>query len=861
MIFLPIAPTRLRHVAPLLVFLSLWAGAARGDDASSNVVRRWTVPSTHEQSALLVEVRGHEVFASACATEPCAASPRPSLVVPASARIRQLTFTPRRLASGERLAHLRLPLEEGVWEAILAAERGAPRVKVVFSGTTGRVHGEDGDRRGTELWWREGTAGVRLLRGQRRDDLDLCGRPALLSPKLLVGDDLEFRPAKVQQLSLEERRRAPRLSAKRSPAPTSLSANPLRALAATSALGAPGALTDGRPDTAWSEARGGGGRGEFAFFRAPSQVPLVAVQLQVRPSSSRPEGAAPKNLWLAFRDRLYLVTWDHDAWREPGAWYRVDLPEPVRSDCLAVVLERTPSADPGAQVTLAEVRGVSALETLALDELVTRLSAPGDSGDAAARTLAYAGTRGAQALFARLSSLSTRGRRRALDALSELDCEAALPSYVKLLDDAASRARAARRLRACRPASLSALRARFESAPPAALLRVPRSLVEVDAGLAVELLLGGLPRATPQERRALSEVLVRASRRAEAQVAVGNGLVDATRPLEVRALLLRSLGDDFSRVLPQAVEAWWSVAPGATSFRQRYLLLPVAARLAEVDATALQFLVRSATDSDPHLSAAAVARLPADPVTQPVLHAALVDRDVMVRHAAARRLGELPLKASGVASLTEILAADSWPLVRAAAARSLGSAPRAFSVARTLAVAVEDDPSERVRRRAVTALGQRVAVGDPEAPGNVRLLVDRFRDPEEHPRVRAAAARALGVACDGSQLAEMTRAARSLAGRASPAELIVGRASLAALGRLAPSDLELRIEPLLGVDHERHLPPSVRRAVARALRPAARCASLRSFVRASRRDRTRWTPGKPKSLRDQRPRRASDHER
>jgi hypothetical protein len=62
--------------------------------------------------------------------------------------------------------------------------------------------------------------------------------------------------------------------------------------------------------------------------------------------------------------------------------------------------------------------------------------------------------------------------------------------------------------------------------------------------------------------------------------------------------------------------------------------------------------------------------------------------------------------------------------------------------------------------------------------------------------VRAAAAAALADLCDESQLDALTRAAQSLlADRPAPDDVIVGGAALAALGRIAPADLEGRLAP------------------------------------------------------------------
>ena len=117
-----------------------------------------------------------------------------------------------------------------------------------------------------------------------QEDLSLCGRPALLAPQLLMSTDLKLHPAKVQRLSVEEREHARHVSAVRADAnEPARGFGVLRAVAATSAVGSPGALTDGNPETAWAENRGGAGRGEFVLMNVPPELPISGLDLLIRP--------------------------------------------------------------------------------------------------------------------------------------------------------------------------------------------------------------------------------------------------------------------------------------------------------------------------------------------------------------------------------------------------------------------------------------------------------------------------------------------------------------------------------------------------------------------------------------------------
>ena len=142
-----------------------------------------------------------------------------------------------------------------------------------FAGLTGLVEGEEGQRAGDVVWIRSDDKGQRVLLGRAREDVQLCGRPTLLEPRRL---DAQGRvvPVKVQQLSLDERRTAPVLEARATSGPTP-GGNPLRALAASSAIGDGTSVFRGMPQ------RPGGRRDAQAESRSAA-----------RPLTRRPRGCA-----------------------------------------------------------------------------------------------------------------------------------------------------------------------------------------------------------------------------------------------------------------------------------------------------------------------------------------------------------------------------------------------------------------------------------------------------------------------------------------------------------------------------------------------------------------------------------------
>lgn len=763
------------------------AGVAVG---SRSALRHLVVPPGSGQRALGVELASDGLWYRVCPDADCTARggrrlelPPQALAAAGSGELQVLEPAP-----GRRVAHVRIPLAEGAWEALVAAGIDTPEATVIFAGVTGALEGEDGQRSGAMLWLRD-EKGTRVLVGRVQEDVQLCGRSTLLEPRLL-DKDLSLKPAKVQQLPLEERRNARVLEAVRAPGPTP-GGNGLRAVVASSALGNPAALTDGRADTTWSEARGGDGRGEFVVLRPLAT--LVSIELLVRPEGEAPaHGAAPRTAWLATRGAVYRIDWAEDAWQAPGAWYTVRLPEPLAGDCVALVLEQAHTEAPETQVTLAELRGVSELQRLDPAELVGRLSTPGDVGAEAVPALMQAGAAGVEAVVGAFAALDVVGRGRALDILADAPCESTASAYVDLLDDEPERyrRRAERRLRACAGAAREELRRAFEASSGEAAVRLAHALASIDPALAVDLLGPRLAVAAAEHRSGYRDALSRASRHADAAPGLRRLLALNGLGVSSEIELLRALGERVLSFQPEASLAFGRAASASRSFEQRFLLLGPAARLAVTDAAAAAFVKRALSDPDPHLRAAA-ARLAPD---VPALHAPLVsatrDEGVRVREASALRLGELSVRASTPA-LVERLREDPWPLVRAAAARSLVTAPPAAAVDDALAAALRDE-SARVRGLSLRALGQRGAQSELPA------IEERFRDTEEEPEVRGAAARALGELCDLSVLDELTRAAlRLLVDRPSPADVSLGNAALSALGRLAPADLERRLAPLV----------------------------------------------------------------
>ena len=743
-----------------------------------------------------MELGSDGLWLSSCPEQTCAARSGRRLELPpeAAAGVAAATLGVLEIAPGRRVAHVRVPMPGGAWEAVLGAGVGKPEPVVIFAGRTGAVSGEDGLRQGDMLWVRDGdNKGQRVLVGRVREDVQLCGRATMLEPRLL-DQNLELRGAKVQQLSVDERRGARVLPAKRLDTGPSRGGNALTALAASSAVGDPRALTDGRDETSWSEGRGGDGRGEFVVLRPLSGAGLVALEFLIRsPGDAAPaDGAAPRSLWLATRDKVFRVDFAQDAWQAPGVWYRVDLPEKIEDACLGLVLESSYATRDDSRVSFAEVRGISEFQGLEPAELVARLSTPSEAGAQVVPALLQLGDAGVEAVVGAFDALDALGRVRALDVLEGGSCPVVARTYVRLLldEDARSRRRAEQRLRGCGGAAWVDLRAAFESSEGAAGARLAQVLAELAPALAVELLGPRLATAEPEQRADYRAALHRAAEQPAANAEVRRLLSASALGVTPDIEVLRGLGDLLPQFHPEASHGFARVVVAAQSFEQRYRLLGPAAALAAQDERARSFLESALGDRDAYLRSAAVRVAPELARLHAVLLGSTRDSEVRVREAGVLRLGELRLPGAALA-LRERLVEDAWPLVRASAAQALASLGPAPELDRALVAALEDTAAS-VRSAALRTLGRR------GSKASLPAIRGRFQDAEEAPEVRASAAQALAALCDQGSLEALTDAVSRLFGeRPSVDDLLVGTAAVTALGQLRPPDLAERLRPLL----------------------------------------------------------------
>ncbi len=728
----------------------------------------------------------------------------------------KLTVVP--IGSGRRAILVTLPgaTPDRAWQAVYAAPVGPGGVVTVFAGETGYVRGEWGERAGAMVQVSEPRKdGSRtVLVGEQREDMTLCGRPTILAPQLLSAKDLKLRPARVQRLPPGERDAATVLTA--TPVEGASSGLPmLRPTGASSAVGDPRALADGNSETVWSENRGGDGRGELVVMAAPHELPINGFEMVVRPEKAAvPDGVAPRTFFLATDKQLYQVRLEQDAWQTPGARYQVALPAPIRTGCVALVLDTAHGAKKTSKVTLAELAARTEVDAQSIDGLVGALAGGGPRSATAASALTLIGDKGFTAVAKAFASLDEGGRRVALEVMDHAPCNQSAVVYVAALlgPSAPQRVHARARLPRC---SKDAERAIVHALDrdPRRLPQLSVALAEIAPAAAVTVLLPRLRKAPLRERQVIRVALGRAAASPRALGALRGALNDPKLSPSVSLELLRALGPRVVEHAAHAAVALERVSAGTNDFRLRYLRLEPAGRLAAANPRARSVVSQALTsDKNGHVRMRAAEVVENPTLFSKELTRALNDTEVRVREAAANALAAQGGRFASKALLGR-LEADPWPIVRAAAATALSHHGPDTSVDAALGEAVADS-SRHVRGPVLTALGKRRALSQAE---KVR---ERLTTDDEAPDVRARAAEALGLMCDRGAVELLTRSVHKLADPMLPAEERgVSTVALGALSRIRPADIADRLRPL----RKKTAPATARAAADATLRAAGTC--------------------------------------
>lgn len=827
-------------------------------------------PAGHGQQALAVGLDGTGGLRARVCAGTCSPDGGALLPVPDDARrgLSAAKLSTIELADGKLVVRADVPsaTEGASFVMLLAAPLGGKGSEplVIWSGVTGAAKGEIGEERSAavidEPAGKKGH-GRRVLVGERRGDVTLCGRPTVVAAKELDPATLSLaRGASVQNLSDADRAGATKLAAKRMPGkPAAGGPNAIRLLRATAASSAVekkfGTLTDGDLESAWSENKQGDGRGEFVTIGSASEVGITSFELSIKPSGDVPDGAAPKTLYLVTPDRVLEVTMPEDAWRQPaGTRYEVKLAAELHASCVSVVLGESyaPAGARAARVTIAEIEAKTPFDGASVESLAGALAGGGDRSKGAAAMLARAGKAGVTAAIAGYPKLDDAGRQLAAGVVDAAPCADQVPFWAERLVAASAVPEVARpggrlqkllaatgedqdpelihardRLRRCGRLAAPALAkiiagAKGGDAGAAKARQIAADELSLVApGEAVPALLDALGGASEAARRDLRAALGRAAQSARALGALRDEVEPAklkARPEEVAIDLLRAIGPSLGKV-EGAGAAFASLATKEASFRSRFLLQAPAAELARAgDAGAAAWLRASLrSDEDAHVRGRAAEVAAKVPALGADLVAAIDDPEVRVRDAAINALADAAsfgatAPAGLAASLQKRLAGDDWTFVRAGAARALGALPADPSIDQALATALADGAPD-VRGRVLDALGAHRATAFAEQ------IRERQDDAAESLEVRARAILSLASMCDARSVAAWTKLARGAKAPGDERDRRLGTAAIAALGMLQPKDLADRLAPLL----EKDTPPPVREMARAAMGAKSDC--------------------------------------
>jgi HEAT repeat protein len=736
------------------------------------------------------------------------------------------------LAEGRTAIHAVVTGAGSTWETVVLAGADGGSFRIAWEGATD-LRGDPGERSAARVVFRDltGDGLPEIVVGVVLEAVRICGapEPALLFRRVFDPVAGRLRPVTADRPGLRQAvagEIAGRLEAAASAAEPLLAVLSPAGMSSTAGdrgdpllLSPPAALLDRDPATAWIPGNGSG-EGEFVTFHAAAEtwgLTRLGLRLLAAGRKAKPHGR-PASMLLATGDRVLRLVLPPGAGLREGEIVWFDLPEPLCTACLTLVIETVESARPPALAELAaftEIDAPGGLSRLAegLDD--------GERGDAAARLLLRAGAAALDPVAEAWPGLSPSGRRRAARLVADL---------VPLLagGDPSARNRAAAllvesALGADGPAALAA-EAGLTRLGPAAVEPLAQALSTGDddrfrraagliAGLGHEESLTALAAATgsggPDRRRLLRGLLSGAAASGPVRSAHLLVLLERARDDGERERLL-DLARAATRVAAAEVRLADAVLPlydAAEGFADRFRLLEVIAGLR--DPRALPRLSAAARDPDHLIRAAAVRGLTlhaADPTAPEIAREALADGAPEVRVSALEALLRLPGVDGSAAGIERLAREDPWPRVRAAAAALAPALPEDAAVA-VVAGALRD-PSPVVREA-----GLQLAARLPDLAALDEAVRDRLADEGETPELLTRAARTAGQRCRASAVHGLRGILRRGAEPLAPPERVeAARAAARALGAIGGTAARTTLE-----ETRKRANPAVARAIDEAL--------------------------------------------
>jgi hypothetical protein len=511
-----------------------------------------------------------------------------------------------------------------------------------------------------------------------------------------------------------------------------------------------------------------------------------------------------------------------DAWTKPGQTYEVPLPQPVKTTCVAVVLDEAYARSAAPEVTIAEVAAITKFDVdgASFDDVAKELSGP--RAEEAAAILRRSGEPGLAAVVTKYDGLDAPARAFAIDvAASAGACDGAAGELLTraLADrEVEVKRRALGRLERCGKSAADALAKAVRSDDETRRAAAAPLLATVAPNVALEPVADELGKGKPETRRALRAAFARAAASSSRDKLLAM-VMRKDLAADARLDLLRAMGPKIVELRPEADAVLAEILRGSPSMATRYLALSPLAHLARASDATPGALTRMAEmarrDPEWPVRARAIELSAGIAALVPFVIEAVDDPAPRVREAALHAISSARL-GSGVARAGRALSEDAWTFVRVSAADALGSIPSdpaSQATAQSALAAALEDGNPKVRLAVIGALGKQRATSQ---AGKIR---ERLDDTKEDVDVRALAARTLGVLCVQGAADRLTKLALLARQPVDEADDRIGTAAIDALAHLHPRDIDKRLAPL----REKGVRPVVKRAAERAIAEPGSC--------------------------------------
>ncbi len=736
------------------------------------------------------------------------------------------------MAGGMIAVHVRLGLEGGGrHEAVAVREDGGRKMKLVWSGSVTPT-GDIGERIGWGIRFVDlsGDGLPEIVVGRTIESVRLCtvDDPPLLFREVYDPGSSRLRSIAARRPGMSD---AKELTGRVGPKGSSVVAL-LRTLIPTGVshmagdrndpilLTPPAALVDRDDDTAWFPGNGNGA-GEFATFAANASVYGIARIgiLPTRGGGKTGKLDRPATILLAAGGQVFRLVFPTRRGARETIWF--EFPEPVRTDCMSLVMETSFNPASGRPVALSEIVVLTEVDSPGgLARLAADLSSD-LKGEQAVVLLRGIGKDAVEPISGVWSQLDTRGRRRAVRVLAEAGPDASVEMLAQAAvdDDEILSGIAARGIEKAGDAGVTAMVGYLDSTVESRFEKAARVL----AGLSSEKALSGLisvaGKGGRERRRLLRELIGRAATRSEEHAeSLWTGIENASKSDDNERII--DLVRSAIGIVPlkdRLAELAESMYVASTDFNDRYRLLIVIATLPGPEA--LECLHETLGDPDHILRAVAVAGLslhPDDEKAVAGLEAALADEDPQVRMAALEAFDRLDSSRIPSGPMIRLINDDHWPVVRSEVTRISAALEEDAAVA-IISKAAKDD-SFHVRLTAMkSAAHVRFAGLDDIVEG---VIADR----KENLAVVTAAAHAAGARCQDSAVDLLFGVLKTGAEQlASGEEIEAALAASAAMGAIGTD----RAEELL-LKAAKRSNPSTDRAIKTALSTLGkRCGNAR----------------------------------